>query len=760
LTATAQDAAVAGAEESAGIVGSEIIVTARKREERLQDVPAAITAITSDTLLKTATTSYSQVVDMVPSLSIQRADGPAGAIVNLRGIGASTASPSIDGAVSINIDGLQSSQGIFLGLGIYDLDRVEVLKGPQALFYGKNSPGGVISLVSANPGSSFETRVRTGYEIFHKQRFAEAVISGPLSKNFGVRVVGYISDQDGWFRNLSPNAQSRTAPNNTEYFARGTFVYENDSGLFNANLKLSTGKTTGYGNVTAEQQVYACAVPGSLSDCKLDRNDQEADPTPDMLATSEKFAKSPINNQNQSVANLTLNYRPVDSLSLVSVSGYYKARMTRSGNFTAGIGTPNLYALSDISVEQFSQEFRAVTSFDGPINFSGGAYYQHHELGFESAIVGGPTLFPSTVLLEDPAARQKTNAYSTFGQVIYELSSRLEVTAGARYSKEIKRQSYRQRPSASTGYQALVVTPLIDRVSFDDVSAEATVSYKPTRRLTLYAAYREGFTSGGFSLSNFLSTGADNTYRPMNARGGEVGAKGTALDGQLRFDLNAYLFRFKDLQLSTFNPTTLTNRIENAGEAETKGVELTLQLSPRAIDGLTVFGNGNYNRGTFISFENAGCYGGQTIALGCNKAPGRNGAFNAQDLSGAPLLKAPLWTASVGANYDVDVSDDHRIGLGFSANYKSSYFVSNEQDPRSRTPKVLRLDTRISFGSTDGRWEFAVIGKNLTNQLRLSSGGAVGYTGSGTGTNAGVLTDQAGIPTEPRTVLFQATFKP
>lgn len=262
----------------------ELIVTARKREERLQDVPASITAFTNETLARSATHTFYQVAEMTPQLMIGTATSPVGSQLNLRGIGASGISPSIDQAISINIDGVQASQAIFLDLGVYDLERLEILKGPQALFYGKNSPGGVISLVSANPGPEFEFKVRTGYEFLNKQKFVESVVSGPITKNLGARLDVYASDQSGWFRNILPVTSPRTFPNRSEYFLRGTIQYKTDSNKFDATLKFSTGKLDGDNNQSNAIQIYACGLPNGQVDCVLDRNYAQTNATPDILA--------------------------------------------------------------------------------------------------------------------------------------------------------------------------------------------------------------------------------------------------------------------------------------------------------------------------------------------------------------------------------------------------------------------------------------------------------------------------------------------
>ena len=186
-TISAQEA---GPSAPAPVVGDQdIIVTARKRDERLQDVPAAIAAVGAQEIARYSTNSITQISSRVPQLQVGTASGPGGGSINLRGIGSPGTSPSVDQAVSINIDGIQVSQGNAINMGIYDLDRVEVLKGPQALFYGKNSLGGIISFVSADPGKDFEWRARAGYEFAQDRQQYEGMISTPLAEGLGLRVV-------------------------------------------------------------------------------------------------------------------------------------------------------------------------------------------------------------------------------------------------------------------------------------------------------------------------------------------------------------------------------------------------------------------------------------------------------------------------------------------------------------------------------------------------------------------------------------------
>ena len=262
-----------GAADSAGF--EEILVTARLRSERLQDVPVAATDYINQDLARYNTANSTSIAAQSPSLGVQPTTGSAQLNVTLRGIGMTPMAPSVDQAVSINIDGIQFSQANVLRLGLHDLKRVEILKGPQALFFGKNSTAGIISLTSAGPGNEFAASLRTGYEFAHERKFVEAVVSSPLTETLGARVSVYYGNQNGWFRNdavpvppvLVPASlggrgeftpagigpSTRNGPEEEEIFLRGT-AFESPDGVFDATLK------TAYSDFGRKDQLYQLAM--------------------------------------------------------------------------------------------------------------------------------------------------------------------------------------------------------------------------------------------------------------------------------------------------------------------------------------------------------------------------------------------------------------------------------------------------------------------------------------------------------------------
>jgi len=775
----------------------ELIVTARKRDEKLQDVPVAIAAFSQADLQRNGVQSLTQLATMVPQLAIAAATTPAGGVITLRGIGSSGLTASADQAVSLNLDGIQLSQATAIQLGAYDMQRIEVLKGPQALFYGKNSPAGVISLVGAEPGEKFEARLRTGYEFSNSQKFGELMLSGPITSALRARVVGYVSGEDGWFRNLarpiagtqaltgatSVGSSEKTSPDQTEYFVRGTLVYQPDAGSFDAKLKVSHGRVNRKNGATASNQVYNCTtgiaqdygsfyalLPGLANDCKLDRNYVDPDFGPQITATSPYYRDGkPYYENQQTLISLTANYHPTDDLLLTSVSGYYHQHDQWSGSFL-GSEIINIANANANTAKQFTEELRLTSSYTTPLNFMVGGFYQNFKFTTFSVATFAPPLLPFVALGFDDHFHQTTNAYSVFGQLIYRVAERWEVTAGARYSYEKKEAAGIRYPSIYSGFTLLPLNFDRPTVRSNNLSPEATISYKPSSDLTLYGAFRTGFVSGGYNLAAAMVPGADGkihdgTFRPATALGGEIGAKGVAVDNQLHFDVTLYNYRYKNLQVSAANSPSIGLALRNAASATVRGIETSLVVTPKEITGLQLRSSVSYNHGRYDSFPNAACYGGQTQAMGCNKdlvSAGPPPVYQAQDLSGRPLLRSSDWAMNFGANYEFPLAGDMTLSTSADASYTGSYYPELESDPRSLQPSSWRIDAAVALhGQKDTwDWELALIGKNLTNQLRIVNGFALSGTGTPAGTvGPSVLADKHGSVSDPRTLMLQLTLR-
>ncbi|WP_219894960.1 TonB-dependent receptor [Aquisediminimonas profunda] len=747
----------------------DIVVTARKQSERVSDVPIAIQAMSSEQIERYATTTFSSLATQVPGLSIGNSSSPNSAVVNLRGIGSGTSSATLDQAVSVNLDGLQVSQGNLLRLGFHDLERIEVLKGPQALFYGKNSPGGVISLVSANPGREFEASLRTGYEAYAGQKFVEAMVSAPLADGLGIRIVGYAADQSGWFRNVAPNSSHKKLGDRRDYFFRGTLRYE--SGSFDNTLKVSYAQSDNHSGQANSAQMFACplgrpffetAIPALP--CKLDRFTVDSDSSAAAQAANP-LIKGPTKGAQRQVAVIdSANLQVGDALSLASVTTYYYGTDLYNNNVSWTTLTL-IPAYDKNRTRQFTQEVRATSSYDGPVNFMAGGFYQRNKfrdhglvlLDMGAAFFQVPNGIPITYYHQ--ITDLDTEAYSVFGQVTFQVASKVDFNIGGRYSHEVKKIS---ATAVDAGLVDAVTGPITypkPRSSYDNFSPEMTLRYKPTEDLMLYGTYRHGFVSGGYV------TGPDRApYNQSNVKGGEVGAKGLLLDRQLKFDVAAYSYKYNGLQLSAFDGATLAYKITNATGGKSYGVDLAMEFRPQAVPGLSLRGSLAWNHARYGDFRTAACYTGQTPAQGCNLNPVVNpftgiSAFQSQDLSGRRLLRAADWFGNIGATYESEISGGKTLSLSADAAYKSSYQPMLEMDPRANQKSSWLFNASIALRASNNAWEAALIGKNLTNVLRVSEANAAGLTGSGTGTSSGFLGDLVGQPNEPRAVMFQLTLR-
>lgn len=768
-SANAQDAVEPVSEVAEDVDDGVIVVTARRRDEALQDVPIAIASIGGDALEKSQITKPEALAARVPTFNIAVGGSGSGGQLSLRGIGSSNVSAAFDSAVALDFDGVVLSSMRLVQAGFFDVAQIDVLKGPQSLYFGKSATAGVLSIRSADPTSTFEASLRGSYEFEEEGYTVEGYISGPIGDTLGYRIAGRYNKVDELYFNAAPGvANPYRGEENVNL--RGTLEWE-PSDSFKFNIKANYVGHENDGEIR-HTQIFcgpngvpdplvllggAVVVPPGY-DCNSFDNTFWL---PDSAAPLGMMAPPGMDNNGgvpfnetdiyliRSRADIALQ----DNLSLAIVTGYFDFE-SRGQDFYGyggvfGVGTD----LNHNRTEQFSQEIRLTSDNSGPFNWLLGGFYERRDILFEAAqdAVNISFLAPDPVTGATFDWRRQhyttTDAYSAFGSVMFEPTDRLELSAGLRYTKEEKTNQievpfvhavltgppFNFLPS---GFQS----PQI-RFEDDNLSPEISVKYQFSDAALAYAAYKKGFKSGGIDNSALPSSGlsdivASGDYSQLifgseTAEGFEVGIKSMLAQDQLRLNLSLFNYVFSDLQIQSFDPVAIQYSTSNAGELRSRGGDIDLSWrSP--VDGLTLAAAVAYTDAEFTEsyITNAGV-----------------------DLEGRSAPRAPKWSGNISFDWNIPMSNNLDLSLFGLANYSGSYFADATTFDDYVQNEYVTLDANISIGAPNERWRVSLIGNNLTDKIYVNQASGRPFRQAGVGDDL-ALTQNRG-----RQVFLELAFK-
>lgn len=794
LTALTPQTASAQSAPSAEEADGEIVVTARRKEERLQDVPVAVTALTGEALEAYNVTSVGDIATFVPSMVVGRQVTGSSASIFLRGVGSSSLSAGFDQSVSFNIDGLALSRGREIAFAQYDVASVEVLKGPQALYFGRNTTGGLISIRTNNPGNDLEVRGKIGYGFEAHDKYAEAVLSGPLSEKLGARLAlrwndsrgslvntagpatdtgtGLARSPQGRFRDPTSTISGRLtlkfdATDNLSFLLKGGYTHYEDDGAGSLyERKCGGGRAT---------PLPTGGVANPFADCAVDGRADHNASNPAFVENFRYARGGKLFTDLDSYFTVLTTELDTDTFDITSITGYSHFKQTDYNDF---VGAVRNVAVSQLAkFDQFSQEIRIASDFKGPFNFSLGGYYADSKFVFNTDshnVNFGYDAVRRTYVSFSRDDGFDAKSFSIFGQASWQIVPKLELSGGARLSND-GRNSYQQSlPGAAT--LANGVFPqnrrFDDKFDDTDLSPEVTLSWKPSNDITLYGAYKRGYKSGGFNLSQTITAAASlraGQFKSETAEGFEVGLHGVLLDRQLRVNAAAYDYDYNDLQVQFFDPISTGQIVANAGRLTTKGFEFDFNFQPRSLAGLNLRGAYAYNQAKYHNFVGQ-CYGGQVPAGGCNQLP-RNptldpstfgtaaNPYNGQIYSSRIAPKAPKHAWQLGGGYEVPIGG-LKASLSVDLNHSSSYNYTDVLIPEAVQKSFTRIDGSITLGAEDNKWKLSLIGRNLTNEYVVTSANEFPFTGgSGTGTAAGIKSDLNTIVERPREVALEISVK-
>lgn len=768
-SAQAPDAAAVDSSEAGS--GAEIIVTARKRSETLIATPVIVTAVGNAELARRAINTLDGVARLVPGVVIGEGGGAVqGGEVYIRGIGGADTSTFADGAVSFNIDGVPISRGFVRRLAQMDMEQIEILEGPQALYYGKNSPAGIVSIRTKDPTSSFKAGGSVGYEFVGHEVRGEGYVSGPIAPNLGIRLSAYGSKLRGWLKNTAPSGllttpDKRWAPNSDEFAVRGTLKLDLNEGSY-IRAKLTYGSLKGLSPQAANDLIFCprgTPQSGAIDDCKAGRTVINGDIGPNFAKISPRFGDGHnYQKLHQILTSIEGSFNLTDEINLTTVTGLYDiSNDAVQNNRITYIPTVILPTVIGADLMDWSQEVRITSDFTGPLNLMVGAHYSGSNLsnyGISALNAVSPTFVSSS------AITQKGMAWSVFGQVMYDITPTLELSAGARYSHEKKRLTRVAIGSALNAEPTMEIAPNPRRESWNDVSPEATLTYRPNADLTVFGSYKEGFLSGGFNAgaAGFVN-GVDLRYNQETIKGFEAGIKALMMDRKLRLTLAAYSYKLSGLQVGVSvkpdNSAQVITVLTNAGAVRTKGASANLSFSPDRAWNL--HGAIAYNKGRYITYF-APCYRGQNqpdCRDRLNPFTGTVGPL--QDLSGTPLVRAPEFSGNVGLSYESSLTSNLDVGFNIDLAYSDGYITDGSSTPFAKSPSYTLLDAGVRVMSADRQWEVALIGKNLRNKRYWVRTNGIGGTGTPAGAPAGspsLLPDVTAVTSRGREVMLRISF--
>lgn len=772
LPALAQERAPA--DETAG--NNEILVTAQRRTERLEEVPMSVSVVNQATLETNGVTSLRDLSNVTSGFSL----GAGGVIPQpaIRGI-TTVVAGAYENNVAIYIDGLYQTSPTALNIDLPNIDNVQILKGPQGSLYGRNATGGAVLLTTISPTDAWHGKAELTYARFDDKR-ATGYVAGPISDNLGVSLAGYIRRSDGYVQKAS-----RTTPGATECCAlpieqdalRAKLVFHRDD--FKATLSYAFTRvddsrsspftpienvpatslnaptnTLGYGN-----------LPGGLT-------------RPTTLGIVA-YDLDPVAESKQHEIGLTLEW-DTGIGKLRSITGRTSTQFRNAYDFDGSyIRASYSSSLSKETTIQETVDF-AIDSIKNVDLIVGGNFFRDHyyfeipNTAYSGLDITNPGTTPSTLadyfVVQQGYFDQTKTAWALFGDVTWHATDRLSITAGGRYSEEVQDISaYQTSALVPSSVRNLTVTS----AKFSKFTPRASIRYEISPRTNVYFTYSQGFRSGVFNstLPACVNTTAGACYQPAKQETIDSFELGFKTAGRnFHAELAGFYYNYKNIQVSTTTtvgtPPTVLVTITNAPKARVYGIEASFDWEP--IENLTIRGNATwldakYGDGFFFGGVGVNC-ASPTVGGAINSSPDflktcLNVTQSAQNLSGKQMARAPSFSGNLGVDYLIPMGEGG-VRLAANVKYTSSYVLSNpsvwgngtnvpadmQGVQRFRENGYALLNASITWTDRSGHYYVRAWGTNLTDHRYrlhysgtasngtyspmaepLSAGGTIGY---------------------------------
>ncbi|SMF61910.1 TonB-dependent receptor [Allosphingosinicella indica] len=670
----------------------DIVVTARKREESLQDVPIAVTAFSGDALREAQITDLSQIAGRTPSFTFQT-QGLIEQEAFIRGVGSvRLTSATADPSIGLFVNEVYIGRRGAASPPIFDLERVEVLRGPQGTIFGKNVVGGAVSLITARP--TYEPSAGAQISVGNYGAIAsEGHVSGQIGEGIAARLALYQNAHDGYAKNI---VNGQELEDLKSFAGRFSLIAEPTENL-TLSLIFDGSKDRGGG-----QSRHAVDDPTRPGFGPI---------TPNLISDDPRTTETPYFQYNRRGTYGITGRADYDfggmTLTYLAALRHGDARQRFA---QAGAGSPPSFTDSVLTQREeyqgLTQELRLASDQAQRFRWLGGLYYLREETDRSSQntatsfLPGGPgstrdSLDGDNVFTQNGVAQN----YAVFGEAEFDILENLTVSVGGRYTVDKKTMDARAEV-LSFGLPGDILSPaplqapynISVRKTWKEFTPKVALEWRATDNVLVYASAAKGFKGGGWQSATANAAAASLAYDPETAWNYEVGVKSDLFDRRLRLNVAAFRLDFKDLQVEQLDDVRLTTVVANAADAKIQGIELETQLV--VTEGLSLFASGSVLDAKYKEYIDRA----------------RNLNF-----TGNQLLRTPDYQYTVGADYRVEVGENYAIKAHVDYTYQDNFFYG--PDNTNFEPGYGLLDARIGFGDSEDRWSVTLYGKNLTNKL-------------------------------------------
>jgi iron complex outermembrane receptor protein len=709
----------------------EIVVTVQKRTEQLSDVPISVGVIRGTEIAEAGIRNLEEIASRTPGFHVNQSPAQSG--IFIRSVGSGSNNQGFEQSVGLFIDGIYAGRERLFQAPFLDIERIEVIKGPQNVLLGKNTTAGAISITTARPTRDFMAEANGLYGE-DGEYAATAIVSGPLSDTTAIRLAARASGMSGYLKN---SLTGKREPRINDQVGRGTVLFQPSDDLeFLLKGEVARSRTRGSPliatQLTAGQLGLARQFNPTFS-TDLDSKSKASDGA--LLPNRREY-----NDVDSQLVSLTGNWN-VRDWTLTSVTGWagYKFRQGTDAD-TLPIPVAAVALSTGSRYSQISQELRVLSPQGETIEMMGGLYYQSSDVKYQDWIPCvdfasvPPANLPANFCTPSRFGQDQDTA-SAFARATWNVSQQLRATAGVRYTLEKKVAANRLTVTeldlttlTTSPFEIAVANALGGWVTHAipttrrreaSWSPSANIQYDVTPDAMVYFSFNQGTKGGGF---NPLEGKGDITtweFDEEKARAFEIGAKARLFGGRVTANLAAFLSTFKDLQVSQFNGVTFD--VSNAASADVNGVEGDIAV--RVTEALTLHTALAYLDSRYDDFTTAPCMAGQTPATGCV------GGF--QNLSGQPMTFAPKWSGMVGLDLTQPLTDALTATARFDMEFTGDQYIGPDNDPRVFQKGFAKVNMTLALGASDQGWEVAVIGKNLTDKVtKAFENDIIGYSGA------------------------------